>query len=64
MNAKTWLLAHGYTQFQDGSWSQGGYEADLENALQEYMDEVEQDMQKLCGWLYETHTARVDQVPR
>ena len=48
--AKEWLLAHGYKQFQDGTWSWEGYEADVAAALQEYMDEQEVETQQLCGW--------------
>ena len=42
MTAKEWLLAHGYKQFQDGTWSADGYEVDVEGVLQEYMDEREE----------------------
>ena len=40
LTAKEWLLAHGYYQFKDGTWSTGGYEADVEAVLQEYIDEA------------------------
>jgi hypothetical protein len=41
MNAREWLLANGYSQWPDGCWQSEGYEADVEEALQEYMDEQE-----------------------
>jgi len=38
--AEEWLLEHGYSRFEDGTWSRDGHEVDVVAALAEYVEEV------------------------
>ena len=37
--ARKWLLAHGYEQWRDGVWHDGGHEADAQTVLATYIEE-------------------------